>query len=620
VLNYIAVLLKKRGEQELMNKFQKSGSIISDNPKKPINKKRILFFIIAVVALIFAFSIYPFIQWSRGNVIDGVKFGSYQLSDMSYEQVKRLVNKELDPALNKGILSLYDSETKKQIKIYPSDIDAKFDPYEVFSSAYKIGRVGQGSNNNIFSAMFQTYVAKFFGVNADVKIEYDYENLNSIIKNYYSDFEVISSIPTYTIKDDKLLITPGKKGRELNMQKTSDLIINKMSSLDFSLAECIFDQVKPEPIDIEQIYKNVVKKASDAKIVFDSNGKQSIQVEVVGIDFDLDAAKKTITDLYAEYTIPLKITKPKVTLKDLDTDPDNSIFKDVLASFSTTLDLSLKNRTHNVKLASDKINGTILNSGDEFSFNRIVGPRDISTGFLEAKVYMANEIVDGVGGGICQVSSTLYVASLLSDMEIVERQNHRFTVSYVNPGHDATVSYGIIDYRFKNPYDTPIKITPKLEGNRLTIQIRGTKANNKSYELSYVVSDKVNFTTREKTDTTLKVGTTKVSQGGQQGYTAQLYRSYIGSDGAVVKEFINKSKSLPADRIILVNKPAQPVAEPQQPEDTPPPDTQKPDTQKPDTHTPATQTPDISDIVPGLDSPDKETKNNLPPELGGPLI
>lgn len=589
-----------------MNRLEKLGKQTINSEKKiRFNKKNILIFIGAFASLFLILSIYPAAQWIRGNIIDGVKVGQYSLSNMTYSQVKQITNKDVNSILNRGVLTLKDNETQKIITIKAKDIDAIFDSHELFEAAYKIGRIGQGSNNNIFSAMIETYKATFFGIDVESSLRYNTEKLSSIIEDYADDFKQISVIPSYAIEGDKLLITPGKKGRELNKHKTTDLIIKKMSTLNFAMTDCIFDVVEPTPINIDEIYKNVVKNPSDAKIVFDSSGKQTLQIEVVGVNFDLAAAKKTIKNLYSSYTIPLTMTKPKVTYKDLDINPDSGIFKDIIASFSTTLDTSLKNRTHNVKLASDKINNTILNPGDEFSFNKVVGPREISTGFLEAKVYMANEIVDGVGGGICQVSSTIYVVSLLSDMKILERQNHRFTVSYVNPGYDATVAYGVTDFRFKNPYDTPIKITSQLEGNKLTIQIRGTKTNNKAYTLSYNVTDRVDYSVRKKTDHSLAEGTTKVSQGGQQGYTAQLFRSYKNPDASIVKELINTSKYSPADRIILINEP-----------EAKPTDTQSTDTQT--TQAPSIQVPD--NIVPGLDNPYNNKKDNkLPPELGGPL-
>ena len=158
-----------------------------------------------------------------------------------------------------------------------------------------------------------------------------------------------------------MIITPGDRGTEFDIEETKRRIIANLSNLNFEQVDCVLHEKEPQPIDIDAIYKEVVKEPSDAKIIYDANGKASIQTEVVGVDFDLEAARAMITDLYASYTIPVTITNPKITSKDLDTE-ETGMFSHVLASFTTSL-TSVANRTHNIKLASQKINGTILNPG-----------------------------------------------------------------------------------------------------------------------------------------------------------------------------------------------------------------------------------------------------------------
>ncbi len=122
----------------------------------------------------------------------------------------------------------------------------------------------------------------------------------------------------------------------------------------------------------------------------------------------------------------------------------------MLGSFTTKYDGTNTARTTNLKLAASKINETILSPGEEFSYNAIVGERTIAAGYKEAKVYSNGQVVDGLGGGICQISTTLFNAALYANLEITEIHNHQFVPSYVGAGRDATVVYGSKDFKFKN--------------------------------------------------------------------------------------------------------------------------------------------------------------------------
>ena len=128
----------------------------------------------------------------------------------------------------------------------------------------------------------------------------------------------------------------------------------------------------------------------------------------------------------------------------------------------------------------------MLKKGEVFSYNNILGERTEARGYSGAKVYAGGEVVDGLGGGICQVSSTLYNAVLFADLNVVSRTCHSLPVAYVPLGRDATVSYGAIDFKFKNPYDDPIKISAVSSGGVLTVGIYGKKQSDKTVEISII--------------------------------------------------------------------------------------------------------------------------------------
>ena len=155
----------------------------------------------------------------------------------------------------------------------------------------------------------------------------------------------------------------------------------------------------------------------------------------------------------------------------------------VLASFSTSLGSSSRNRVHNIQQSCSRIHGLILPPGGEFSYNQVVGPRGASEGYKMAPVIEQGQLVPGMAGGICQVSSTLYNAALLSDLKIVRRAHHAFPVSYVPAGRDATVAYGSIDFQFRNSTAWPIALEVGVQGGRVNVKIHGNAAAKKKVSL-----------------------------------------------------------------------------------------------------------------------------------------
>lgn len=133
-------------------------------------------------------------------------------------------------------------------------------------------------------------------------------------------------------------------------------------------------------------------------------------------------------------------------------------YKTMISSFYTTLMNSSEGRTNNIILACEKINGTILNSGEVFSFNNTVGQRTSQAGYKSAPIFSGNKVINGIGGGICQASSTLYNATLESGLQVIERHPHSLPVKYCPPQLDATVSWGCEDFKMKNTLDRPVQI------------------------------------------------------------------------------------------------------------------------------------------------------------------
>jgi vancomycin resistance protein YoaR len=303
-----------------------------------------------------------------------------------------------------------------------------------------------------------------------------------------------------------------------------------------------------DEIDIEKIYSEVYKEAQDA---YYTTEPFAVYTHVDGVDFaiSIEEAKALLQEDNDSYTIPLKYTTPAVTVKDLGAEA----FPNLLATYTTTYSTTNVNRSTNIRLASEKINGTVLMPGETFSYNTTVGQRTAAAGFKEAAVYAGGEVTTGIGGGICQVSSTLYNTVLLSNLEIVERTNHGFNPGYVPAGRDATVSWGGPDFKFKNTRNYPIKIVCTGTNGKITAEIYGFKEENEyEVEITSYITSYIQYKTITKEDSTLAVGTTKVTQSGSNGCKSVAYRILKQNGQVISKTLLSTDTYNPHNKIISV--------------------------------------------------------------------
>ncbi|MPM55387.1 hypothetical protein SDC9_102183 [bioreactor metagenome] len=171
-------------------------------------------------------------------------------------------------------------------------------------------------------------------------------------------------------------------------------------------------------------------------------------------------------------------------------------------------------------------------------------------------------MIDGVGGGICQVSSTIYLSALYADLEITERKNHRFTVTYIPLGQDATVMYGSIDFRFKNNRNSPICLYAEVKGNKMYVKIAGKKEaadEGKVVEIHSNAYNKKPYETITKTDESLAPGKTKLETHGTNGYTVETYKKITVNGEVVSDEFLHKSVYVPCNEVILAGPETEPA-------------------------------------------------------------
>ena len=315
------------------------------------------------------------------------------------------------------------------------------------------------------------------------------------------------------------------------------------------LAKADINKSKREEV-ILNIGNKIFKKPLDAHPIINSDGSVTIKDSEIGRYMDLNEAKELINlDILHEEKIELPVykTEPKIYSNYYE-----GINKK-LGDFETDYSSSIKNRKENIRLASSKFNNMKLNPGDEVSFNDVVGEISEETGFKNATVIVGGEYEDGIGGGICQVSTTLYNSLVLSDLEITERHNHSRPIHYVDLGTDAAVARGYKDLKFKNNTNNPILILSEANGEKLNFKILGNSSD-RDYEIKIV--PELLGTVSPGVDTvysdTLPEGESTVKESGAKGYSYKTYKEIIKNGEVVDKKEISKSYYVPKDKVVVV--------------------------------------------------------------------
>lgn len=256
--------------------------------------------------------------------------------------------------------------------------------------------------------------------------------------------------------------------------------------------------------------------------------------------------------------LPLLKLAPEITIQSLK---EEGIDRKII-EFSTPLGASGPGRVHNVSAAAKAVDGMILAPGDIFDYGEIIREAEQQYGFKEAPVIVNGALVPGIGGGICQVSSTVYSAAVRTGLEIVERRNHSLPVSYLPKGQDATFAEGAINFRFRNSTGKHLLIHAAVADRSLTVKFFGTFPENITYDIVSETVKVLAIPDKIIQDNSLPVGSRSIVQQGKEGYTVHTYQ-IKKVDGAVVeKKLLSKDTYRPQNRIIAVHNGAAGDSEP----------------------------------------------------------
>lgn len=514
----------KTVEEDSM-KFKKAEPSIKQKSNKVIPIVVSLFIVLFVMIFSVVFALF---NMNNEKILKGISILGIDISDLTVEEAKTKINNAIEERFkdenNNLILKIGENETS----VTANTFNAKFDIDNAVIEADNIGR-----NGNILTNNYSILFTKLFKKEIKPRLYLDDSLLSDTIKDINSKMKDAIVDNSYYIEKNNLIIVKGKAGYIIKTEELKEKIYEQISNIhtNYQIIEIPVEYKEPEPINLQKIHEEIYKEPQDAYV---QKNPTVVHPEVNGVDFKIsvEEAEELLKENKEEYTIPLKITKPKKTINNLG----EEAFPDLLATFSTRFDGSNYNRNTNIKLAAKKVNGTVILPGEKFSFNTIVGSRTIEAGFKEGTAYVGGKVVPDVGGGVCQVSSTIYNTALLANMQIVERSNHMFTTGYVAASRDATVYYGSLDFVFKNSRKYPIKMVASANGGVCKVSIYGIKEE-KEYEviIQSKITSYINPTTIYKEDPTLEEGKEIVEQTAITGCRSEGYK-ILKLNGKIVSQ------------------------------------------------------------------------------------
>lgn len=460
---------KMRNYKKFQNKKPKTSPLL-----KLFSKKNIFIKLLVLTLILFStMTIFSFFKKSKmkETLPTNANFLNYEIKNKNRAQIEELLNNEINPKIaNLSAILNFDD---KQLKIDAKDYDFKIDL------------------ENFFKAAKQTNYEKKEKLKP--KLTYNEKKLNKTLENFSNTYKILPAPYSYRRNNENLFVSAGHDGKIFDVNRNKNKIIEAFSNLEEGEIDADFKLINGEnkKINFTKIKNEIDCEPQNACYKTDpSTGKTKIEKEKEGLLLNSSEKDKIDDPNQGTYKLKVQIIKPKITVdifrERAKNDPS---LKDTLVSFSTLMSAGKdKNAIHNIKTASKAIDGIVLLPGDEFSFLKAIRTRSKQSEYKDAIAF--NSSAPGgecreKGGGMCQVSSTIFNAAIHANLEITARSNHTFRVTYVPIGTDATVSDGSKDLRFRNNRKNPIKIHASASNSKVTVSIIGKKLPEEVYDVTF---------------------------------------------------------------------------------------------------------------------------------------
>lgn len=535
---------KNKNDKKKEQNSEKKNEELYRHASKVAHKKNHKFAVLTIIVIILLLAIatlstiFAFINSNNNTILGGIYIGDVAVEGLTEEEAIKILNEKYQEQNKKEIALKINGEN---FSITPEQIEVTYNIEKAVGEAYKVGRDG-----NIFENNFDIIQTMLGEQKIEIEFSYNEELLRNVLKGFNAKLPNAMVDNTYCVEEDELIITRGVDGIEIDVDGAKQAIIRNIKTGNIGEIEIKTKFTKCPEINIEKIYSEVKTEPQNASYKTDP-------FEIIphknGIDFDIDEARKVLSEEKEEYVIKLKIIEPEIHTNEIG----EEAFPDLLSSFSTKYDETNRSRSKNLKIAMDKLNGVVVMPGEVFSYNQTLGKRTAEQGYEYANGFAGGKVVPMLAGGICQISSTLYDAVLYANLNIVERHNHAFQATYVEPGKDATVVYGSLDFKFENTRNYPIMIKTTAKGGLAEIKIFGIREA-VEYEVE-VITEVLNYTPYNvvyQNDSSLAPGQQKVSQWGLQGCKSITYRIVSLNGQQVSKEVLSTDTYQALSKIIKV--------------------------------------------------------------------
>lgn len=493
----------------------------------PVSKKKISKSVIAVIAAVCGLVLIAggFFVYSATyeEVYPRVEAVGIDMGGLTREDVQKRLDIEYENIGADRLVAFVCGENSKEILL--SEIGARLDSEKIAEAVYAVGREG-----NLLDRGIAMLCAMFKKTEVPISAKADKDALEKLIGDVAGKFEIPMTETTYEVNDNELTFIKGNPGKMVDREKTLTLIADALVNPEIDRIELKVEDAEPKQVDLDALYKELTQPVTNAEYAL-KDGEVVVIPQKGGIKVERSQLKKALESKEKRYTIVVEAEQPEVTADELE----ELLFRDVLATYSSDFSTSSAARASNVILTANRVDGYILMPGDVFSYDKTVGRRTAANGYKEAGVYIGNKVESGIGGGICQTSSTLYCAALYANLEIVQRTSHSLPVAYVPAGMDATIAEGYIDLKIKNNTEYPVKIRAIVNGRKLTCDFLGVKDSDIKVEIVNTTTAVLEPEAEVIENPELPLGYKKILSKGAKGYRVASKR-IVKSKGEIVKE------------------------------------------------------------------------------------
>ena len=561
-------------------KFQQSGTNAQAAVKQKKLKKAVIFAAGAAVILLVAVLLWGSSLLRSSTIFPHVVVAGVDVGGMTADRAQE--------AVESAVAELYRTST---VQVQLPDQTLTFDPEQTNVSLDAQAAIDEamafGRSKGAFAAVLQYLGRQDREIPLQTALDMDTAYIRSLIDRTAVAVRTAPEHSSMSVNADmtEMELSVGIPGRELDADGLYEAVFGAFQSGDFAPVVWDYTEIPCQSVDLDAAHKELSAQATDAR--YDAEAHAIVDGEN-GCTFDLQAVKDTVAAAKPGVTLtfPLEPVEPELTVGELTFE----MFGQKLESRSSKY-VNNPKRTENLRLACEAINGTIINPGEVFSFNKIVGERTAEKGYQPATVYGGESgSVEDLGGGICQVASTIYYATLYMDLEQVAREPHMFQVYYVPAGMDATIYWDSkLDYQFRNNRENPIKIQANVDDGSCNITFWGVKESDNYVEMTSAVLSTTTDEPQEELDETKPVGFRELKQTAYTGAHVVAVQKVFDGDGNLLREekVFSLYKSRP--EIYIVG-----------PSENTPPDPEFPND---------TENPDGSDMLPPWDDPLSNPEN-----------